>query len=313
MNGLVPGFEWERVVVQPWTTDAAFSGWIVLMGFLVTGACGVVGNYLLLRRMALVGDAVSHSMLLGLVAVYLVFGEITTPLMLVAAAGTGVVTVGLIEFVHRQSRVKPDAAVCVVFTTMFALGVVLLHAAEAGGGIHLDPECVLFGEIALVALEPPVAVGGVVLGPPSVLRMAGLLAGVLGLVVIFYKELLVSSFDPGLARSIGLRSGVWHYGLMAVLSLVIVGAFEAVGAILAVAMLIVPPMAAAELSGRLPARLGWTLGHAGLSSLLGFHLAVWLNCSTAGAMVVAGAGLFGVVWAGRRTAEWVCRLRLDPA
>lgn len=297
MSALVPPLDWQRVFVQPWSVDAAFSGWIVLMGFLVTAACGLVGNYLLLRRMALVGDAISHSMLLGLVVVFLIFRETSTLLMFVAAAATGMLTVGLVEFIHRQSRVKPDAAICIAFTTLFALGVVLLSLAEVGGPVHIDAECVLYGEIALVALEPPLVLGGMEMGPPSVLRMAGVLAGVGVLVAFFYKELLVTSFDAGLARSIGLRTGVWHYGLMAALSLVIVAAFEAVGAILAVAMLIVPPMAAAELSDRLPARLGWTVAHAALSTVLGFHISVWLNCSAAGAMVVAGAALFAVFWA----------------
>jgi len=309
MNALVPVFDWDQVVVQPWSTDAAFTAWIVLMGFLVASACGLVGNYLLLRRMALVGDAVSHSMLLGLVVVFLIFREVSTPVMFLAAAATGMLTVGVVEFIHRQSRVKPDAAICIAFTTFFALGVVLLSLAEVGGPVHIDAECVLYGEIALVALEPPLVLGGMELGPPSVLRMGGVLAGVVVLVVVFYKELLVSSFDAGLARSIGLRTGVWHYGLMAALSLVIVAAFEAVGAILAVAMLIVPPMAAAEMSERLPGRLAWTVGHAALSALLGFHLSVWLACSAAGAMVVAGAGLFvlacSVRWLIRKTGKVV--------
>jgi manganese/zinc/iron transport system permease protein len=310
MSALVPPWDWQRVVVQPWTVDAAFSGWIVLMGFLVTAACGLVGNYLLLRRMALVGDAISHSMLLGLVVVFLIFRETSSLWMFVAAAATGMLTVGLVEFIHRQSRVKPDAAICIAFTTLFALGVLLLSVAEVGGPVHIDAECVLYGEISFVALEPPLVLGGMELGPPSVLRMAGVLAGVVILVALFYKELLVTSFDAGLARSIGLRTGVWHYGLMAVLSLVIVAAFEAVGAILAVAMLIVPPMAAAELSDRLPARLGWTVAHAALSALLGFHLSVWLNCSAAGAMVVAGAAIFAVLWAW----NWVWRkLRMTVA
>jgi len=286
----VPAFDWTRVMVLPWTEDFMVSFWIVLMGFLVTAACGLVGTYLLLRRMALVGDAISHSILFGLVTAFLVFRQAGTVVMFPAAVATGLLTVGLIEFIHRQSRVKPDAA-------LFAAGVVLLSLAELRGPVHLDADCVLYGEIAFVPLDPPVGVAGLTLGPAAVVRVAAVLLGCLALIALFYKELLVTSFDPGLARALGMRAAVWHYGLMAVLSIVIVSVFEAVGAILAVAMLVVPPMFAAQWSDRLPVRLGLVFVHAVLSSLLGYQMSVWLDCSPAGAMVVVGAGLFLAAWA----------------
>jgi manganese/zinc/iron transport system permease protein len=175
--------------------------------------------------------------------------------------------------------------------------VVLLSVAEVKGPVHLDAECVLYGEIAFVPLDPPVEVFGLVLGPTPVVRMAGVLVALLVLATVFYKELLVTSFDPALAKSLGIRVGIWHYGLMAVLSIVIVSVFEAVGAILAVAMLVVPPMFAAQLSDRLPVRFALVFLHAALSSVLGYQLSVWLNCSPAGAMVVVGALLFLLAWA----------------
>lgn len=297
MNALVPSFDWQTVVVAPWTVDFSFTFWTVLMGFFVTAACGVVGNYLLLRRMALVGDAISHSILPGLVVAFLIFKSTSIWVSIAGAVAAGFVTVLLIEFIHKQSRVKPDAAICISFTTLFALGVVLMSMLESRGSFHIDADCVLYGEIAFVWLEPSVIWGGWELGPPSVLRMAVVLVAIGMLVLVFYKELLVTSFDEGLSRSLGMRTGIWHYGLMGVLALVIVSAFESVGAILAVAMLIVPPMFAAELADRLPARLGLTLVHAALSAFLGVHLSVWLQCSAAGAMVVAAAGLFAAAWA----------------
>jgi manganese/zinc/iron transport system permease protein len=303
MNSLIPPFDWQSVFVQPWTDSFSIAFWIVLMGFLVTAACGLVGNYLLLRRMALVGDAISHSILPGLVVAFIIFKHNSTWVMFLGAFAAGLLTVVLIEFIHKQSRIKPDAAICIAFTTLFALGVALMSSLETKGSIHIDAECVLYGEIAFVALEPPVVWNGLQLGPPSVLRMGVVLAVILAVIVIFYKELLVTSFDAGLSKSLGMNAGLWHYGLMGALALAIVSAFESVGAILAVAMLIVPPMAAAELSDRLLARLGWTVAHAALSAVLGFHLSVWLSCSAAGAMVVAGASLFTVFWAwnwGRR-------------
>lgn len=297
MNALIPEFNWQRVVVAPWADSPEFSFWIVLMGFFVAAGCGLVGNYLLLRRMALVGDAISHSILFGLVAVFLLFRHASTPLMFLGAVGAGLLTVAIIEVIHRQSRVKPDAAICIAFTVLFALGVVLLSVAEVGGPVHIDADCVLYGEIAFVPLEPPLVLGGLTLGPLAVVRMGGVFLGLLAAIVLFYKELLVTAFDAGLAKSLGMRTSIWHYGLMAALSLAVVSAFEAVGAILAVAMLIVPPMFAAQLSNRLPLRLALTVLHGGLSALLGYHLSVWLQCSTAGAIVVAAAALFLVAWA----------------
>jgi len=135
-------------------------------------------------------------------------------------------------------------------------------------------------------------VGAVTLGPVSVVRMAVVTLLLAVLVVAFYKELLVSSFDPTLAVSLGINSTVVHYALLAALSVVVVSAFEAVGAILVVAMLILPGATATLLSQRLPVMLALTVLHAALSSLLGLHLGVWLNCSLAAAMVVAGTGLF---------------------
>jgi manganese/zinc/iron transport system permease protein len=298
MSAWIPSFDWERVFVVPWTEDFNITLWIVLTGFLASAACGLVGNFLLLRRMALVGDAISHSVLFGLVAAFLVAREVSTPLMFGAAVATGILVTAMIEFIHRGSRLKTDAAMCVSFTTLFAAAIVMLSFAEVRGHVPIDPECVLFGEIALVPLEPPVVWNGMEWGPASTLRIAGVLVALVVLGSVFYKELLVTSFDSEMARSLGMGVGVWHYGLMAAVSVVVVSVFEAAGSILPVAMLIVPAMFAAQLSDRMGMRFLLTLLHAALGSLLGYHLAVWLDCSPAGAMVVAGAVLFTVVWLG---------------
>jgi|AntRauTorckE6833_2_1112554.scaffolds.fasta_scaffold20339_2 manganese/zinc/iron transport system permease protein len=298
MTDLIPIFDWQQHIIEPWSEDSAFSIWVVIMGFFVTSACGLVGVYLLLRRMALVGDAISHSVLPGLVFAFLVFRHSGTLVMFLGAIVAGMVTVLIIEFIHRQSRVKPDAAICIAFTLLFALGVAMMSNLETQGSFHIDAECVLYGEIAFVALEPPMMMGETEIGPPSVIRMGLVLLGVLAAIIVFYKELLVTSFDAGLAKSLGMRTAVWHYGLMAALSIVVVAAFESVGAILAVAMLIVPPMFAAQLSDRMVTRMILVVFHAALSSLIGYHLSVWLACSTAGAMTVVASVLFVLVWVG---------------
>jgi manganese/zinc/iron transport system permease protein len=294
MDELIPAFDFHRVVIAPWTTDLPSFGWIVLMGFLVGAACGLVGNYLLLRRLALMGDAVSHSVLPGLVIAFLFSQSRGTGPMFLGALAAGIVATVIIEFIHTRTRVKQDAAIGIAFSTLFAIGVVLTAIYTAQ--VDLDAECVLYGEISFVPLEPLVTVGGLVLGPESVVRMGAVLLGVGVLVVAFYKELLVSAFDAGLARSLGVNPTVMHFGLMAVLSIVVVSAFESVGAILVIAMLILPGATASLLTKKLSRMHAGALVHAAASSVLGLHLGVWLECSLAPAMVVAGAGLFALAW-----------------
>src|SRR5690606_14893296 len=236
MAELIPAFDFHQVVVAPWTEHLPLFGWVALMGFFVAAACGLVGNYLILRRMALMGDAVSHSVLPGLVIAFLLTDSRGTLPMFLGALAAGAVTTVLIELIHRKSRVKQDAAIGIAFSALFAVGVLLvsLYADK----IDLDADCVLFGEIAFVPLESMVTLGGWTLGPESVVRMGAVLLAVGAVVTVFYKELLVSAFDAGLARTLGINPTVFHYGLMAMLSIVVVAAFEAVGAILVIAMLI---------------------------------------------------------------------------
>jgi manganese/zinc/iron transport system permease protein len=295
MNAFIPDFNLQQFFLAPWTGHAAVSNVsIALMGFFVTTACGLVGNYLILRRMALVGDAISHSVLPGLVIAFMVAQSRSSLAMFIGALAAGVLTTIIIEVIHKKSRVKQDAAIGIAFTTLFAIGVILisLYASK----VDLDQECVLYGEIAFVPLEPPVKFAGVNWGPTPVVRMGiiALLTG--GLILVFYKQLLVSSFDPGLASSLGINASFVHYALMCWLSVVVVSAFESVGAILVVAMLIMPGATASLLSQRLPIVLLLTIVNAALSSVLGIHLATWLDCSTAGAMVVMATFLFCLAW-----------------
>ncbi len=296
MNPLVPDFDFQRVWVAPWTQDFASFGWIALMGFLVTAACGLVGNFLILRRMALVGDAISHSVLPGMAVAFLLSQSRGTTAMFLGALAAGIAATVLIELIHKKSRVKQDAAIGIAFTSLFALGVILINLYAGKGGVDLDQECVLYGEIAFVPLEPLVVFAGRTLGPIPVVRMGLVTLVTVLLIALFYKELLVSSFDPALAVSLGISATFVHYALMGWLSVVVVSAFESVGAILVVAMLILPGATATLLARRLPVMLGLTLLHAALSAVLGVHLAVWLDCSSAAAMVVAGTALFCAAW-----------------
>lgn len=288
MSPLLPPFDFENMIVAPWTTALDTYGWMTLMAFLVTATCGLIGNYLILRRMALVGDAISHSVLPGLAGAYLLSGSLTLPAMIGGAVGAGLLTTFLIEFLHTRSRIKADAAIGITFCSLFALGVVMINLFASK--IHLDAECVLYGELAYVSRAPQEWM------PQQVLVM-GVVAIIVGLLVVaFYKELLLTSFDALLAGSQGFRPGIVHLVLMGTLSVVIVAAFESVGAILVIAMLILPGATAQLLSTRLPVCLWLSLLHAALSSIGGLHLSLVLKCSMAACVVVAGAGLFTLAW-----------------
>ncbi len=291
---MIPPFDWQRVVVAPWTDGLPTYGWVVLMGFLVALACGLIGNFLVLRRMALVGDAISHSILPGIAVAFLLSKSRGTIVMFSGALVAGLVTTVLIEFIHRRTRVKQDAAIGIVFSTLFAFGVLLI--SMFAGQVDLDADCVLYGELGLVGMEPYAMIGGVEIAPQPVLTMGIVCLLVVALIFFFYKELLVSSFDPALATSLGMRPGVVHHALMAALSVVVVGAFRAVGAILVIAMLILPGATAYLLVSRLPRMLLLSVIHAALSAVAGLHLGVWLDCSIGAAMVVAGAALFTLAW-----------------
>ncbi|MBT3913993.1 MAG: metal ABC transporter permease [Verrucomicrobia bacterium] len=318
MNDFIPAFEWQRVMVEPWAENLSTTFWIVLMGFLITAACGLIGNYLILRRMALVGDAISHSVLPGLAIAFLLSHSLNTVPMFIGALGAGIVTTVMIELIHKKTRVKQDSAIGITFSTLFAIGVILISFGQTDA-VDLDTECVLYGEIAFVPLDLVKTELGLgmlsvveiipglnselfldgnmlTIAPPSVIRMAVVTGVTLLLILVFYKELLVTSFDSGLSSSLGINATVVHYALMGMLSVIIVSAFEAVGAILVIAMLILPGATASLLAYRLPTMFGITVVHALLSAVGGIHLATWLNCSPAGAMVVAGSALFALAW-----------------
>jgi ABC-type Mn2+/Zn2+ transport system permease subunit/Mn-dependent DtxR family transcriptional regulator len=290
----IPPFDFHEHVLARWTgTEFHDTALTVGMGFLVAAVCGWIGCYLILQGMALLGDAISHTVLLGIVIAFLMTGQVTGMAMFVGATLTGVATTLLIETLHSTSRVKEDAAIGIVFTSLFALGVVLLGAFA--GKAHIDTQHVLYGNLELVASGETVLLRGRDI-PVAVVQMAAVAVVVAGLIVAFYKELLVVSFDAQLAASLGLWPRMIRYGMMAVLSLTVVGAFESVGAVLVVAMLIAPAATAYLLTRRLPVMFLYSTLVAGFSSLIGYHLAYWLSVSAAGAMVSAACGSFAAAF-----------------
>jgi manganese/zinc/iron transport system permease protein len=302
---MIPAFDTHKVLIAPWTEFLSNYGWIVAMGFFVALACGLLGNFLILRRMALVGDAISHSILPGIVIAFLLGRSRGPIVMFVGAVIAGMLTTLLIEIIQRRSRIKQDAAIGIVFSTFFAIGVLLISLFA--GHIDLDADCVLFGELGYAGLEERVILFGYATAPPAVLVMGVVCLVVIAFILFFYKELLVTCFDSALATSLGIKPAIYHYALMGLLSVVVVSAFKAVGAILVVATLILPGATAYLLSSRLPVMLALSALHAVLSAVMGMHLGVWLDCSFGAALVVAGAFLFCLAWAATAISRFLAR------
>lgn len=263
------------------------SFWIILTGALVAASCGFLGCFLILRRMAMLGDAISHAILPGIVLAFLLSGSRGTLPMLVGATLIGLITVFIVQMLH-QSGVKTDAAIGVTFTALFSVGVVLVSLYTQQ--VDLDLDCVLYGEIAYVPWDTW-QFAGMELGPRAVWGVGGVFLISLLVVTLFYKQFTLCSFDPMMAAAVGIPVVLFHYLLMTLVSLTTVAAFESVGAILVVAMLVVPSATAYLLTDRLGIMLFLSMGIGVLCSVFGYLLASWLDSSIAGAMT-AVAGLF---------------------
>lgn len=291
---LIPPFDPHEHFIARWAPDAIHeTGITILMGALVAVACAWLGCWLILQGLALVGDAISHTVLLGIVVAFLITGSVTGAGMFVAATVTGVVTVVLIDALRATSRLKEDAAIGIVFTSLFALGVVLLGAFA--NRAHIDTQHVLYGNLDFVTNEESVTLLGIE-WPLPVCRMGAISLTIIILTITFYKELLLVAFDPQLAQSMGLRTSLFRYGMLGAVSFTVVGAFSAVGAILVVAMLIVPAATAYLLTRRLPMMFALSSGVGILSSAGGYHLGFWLNVPAASMIVCVACGFFSLAF-----------------
>lgn len=259
---------------------------IQVVAVVVAAACALPGCFLVLRRMALISDAISHTVLLGIVLGFMIVGDLHSPILLIGAAAIGVLTVFLIELLLRTGRVKEDAAIALVFPALFSIAVILI--SQNFRGVHLDTDVVLLGELAFAPFSR-VAVFGASL-PRGVVVMGAILLVNLVLLVAFYKELKLATFDRALAASLGFAPVLLTYGLTASVSVTAVGAFEYVGSVLVVALMIAPPAAAYLLTNRLSWMLGLSVLIAVASALCGYWVARALNLNLAGTMA-AIAGL----------------------
>lgn len=264
--------------------------WTIAVGACCSVSCGVLGCWLVLRRISLVGDAISHAVLPGLVVAFLLTGSRNPVPMLAGAMVLGVLTAFLTRTLHRVGNVSEDAGMGLVFTSLFAIGVILL--TNYASKIDLDPGCVLYGLIEAAPLDR-VEIAGMWIPRPLVV-LAGVLAATIAFVLLLWKELKLCAFDDALATSMGLSAGLVHYALMAMVAATTVASFEAVGSILVVAMLVVPGATAHLLTDRLPTMM-WIAAAVGvLSSIFGYAGGVFFDTSVAGTIAVAAGAQFAL-------------------
>lgn len=262
--------------------------WTIATGVTCSVACGLVGCFLVLRRLSLLGDAISHAVLPGLAAAFMLSGSRDPAIMLTGALAAGLLTVVLTSGLARGGRIDEGAAMGVVFTTLFAVGVVMI--TWVAGNVDLDPGCVLYGLIELTPFDT-VRIAGVEV-PRALAGLLVILILNVSLIGLLFKELKVACFDPALATAMGISAAAVHYGLMLAVAATAVASFEAVGSILVVAMLVAPGATAHLLTDRLARMLWIAAGTAAASAVVGYAAAVWLNTSIAGMIATTALGMF---------------------
>ena len=269
-----------QLLIEPWMLGS----WMwrgTLAASLAALPCAVLGVFLYLRRLSLIADALTHVALPGIVAVFLLTGSMEPLPMLLGAASVGALASYAIESLANRDGVRSDAAVGIVFTAFFAFGVILLSTSVQDA--HIDTQCVLFGDVLGISDESLLLLG--VVAPMVCLGVA-----------LGWRWLSIVSFDSGLAVNLGVPVALVHYVLMGGVSVATVASFEAIGAILAVAFIVVPASTAHILADRLHTMVGFAVTHALLSVLGGMYMAVWFDLSASGSIVCVGGALYALAF-----------------
>ena len=250
----------------------------LLIGILAAVACALPGNFLILRRQALIGDAISHVVLPGIVVAFLVTGAVSAWPMMFGAAAAAVVAVALIEMIKRLGNIEPGAAMGVTFTSMFAAGVLLLEQSDTSS-VHLDVEHALYGNLESLiwidadgwsSLLDPAALSEL---PPELARIAVVTTLIVIFIIALWRPLKISTFDEAFARAVGIPTAGLGFALVVVSAIAAVAAFDAVGSIIVIAMFICPPAAARLMTNRLEVQIWWSTAFAVISAILGYVFA----------------------------------------
>ena len=262
----------------------------ILTALLIAWSCSLLGCFLVLRKVVMVGDAISHSVLPGIVIAFLVSSNFHSPLLLIGAAFFGVLTTVFIDFFHKKLKLQEDASIGITFTWLFALGIILI-ALFTDGNTDLDQDCVLFGELGTTFLDK-VIYDGRLFGTRSMLMILPVFFIVVLFTVLGFKGLQILSFNEEFAKSKGINVTFWHYTFMTLVSLTTVMSFESVGAILVVGLFVIPPATAYLLTDKLRNMLWFSCILATISCIVGYFLSIYLDVSISSMIIVFAGFLF---------------------
>ena len=269
---------------------------IQLIAILISVACSLLGVFLVLRSMSMLTDAISHTVLLGIVLSFFITHKFDSPLLIIGATLTGLLTVYLVELITDTNLVKEDAAIGIVLSVLFSIAVVLISKYTAN--IHLDIDAVLLGEIAFAPFHTT-EIFGFKIASGIVNGLSILILNLL-VITIFFKEIKISIFDRALALTLGLFPEVFHYLLMSLVSVTAVVSFDVVGATLMISFMIGPAATAYIISKSLKMMLVYSALIGAISSILGYHLAVFLDVSISGSIAVVIGVIFFIILFGKK-------------
>ncbi len=267
--------------------------YIILTACLVAINCAIMGSFLVMRKMVMIGDAISHAVLPGIFFAYIISGSTSSLPILVGAASSGILATIIIEWFTQKARLQSDASIGVSYTLLFAIGIILI--SKFGANADIDQQCVLYGELEYVSLWLEPIIGDFHL--PRQTIILGVVCIIIVLAVTWgYKGLFITTFDPNFSISTGIAVGFWHYFLMSGVSLTTVVSFESVGAILVIAFLSGPPAIAYLLTGNFKKMLVLACVFGILCSIVGYYVAKFLDVSVAGAISAVIGAIFTIVF-----------------
>lgn len=267
--------------------------WIILTACLVAIINSIFGSFLIMRKMAMIGDAIAHAVLPGIVIAYFLSESRATLPLIIGAAISGLLVTFVIEFFTKKIKLQSDASIGISYTFFFAIGVILVSLY--GKSVDLDQECVLYGEIAMVHYDQ-LKMGGIEVGPRQVWILSTVLLLIVGMVVWAYNRLVVTTFDENYALSLGINIAFWQYYIMGGVSLSTVVSFESVGAVLVIAFLVGPPATAYLITNSLRKTIFTSIIFGITASISGFYLASLMDGSIAGAIASMIGVQFGLVF-----------------
>lgn len=288
---MIPDFIYQFIAIDlPAVSTALFAAL----------SCALLGNFLVLRRLGLMGDAISHGVLPGIVIAFLISGTRSSLTIFIGAAIAALLTAVFVELLRRVGRIDEGAAMGVVFSLFFALGVLLLEQAAARN-VDLDADCLLHGQLETIFWYPPTSwnvllkMQSLSLLPAELWASAAVWLLTVGFVVLLFKELTIAAFDADLSTALGYNSSVLHYALMLFVALAVVASFEAVGSILVIAMLICPAATARFFTDRLHTQIYLSLLFSALAVVLGYFLAAFLPTLLGFDTALNAAGMMATV------------------